>query len=55
MFAVQRRLNIYAKFKSARQQKKQNVFEFIIYFKNLKEDIDEHFESSKIEFFAEWF
>ena len=55
MFAAQRRLNVYAKFKSARQWKKQNVFEFIIYFKSLKKNIDEHFESSKIEFLLNGF
>ena len=55
MFAVQRRLNSYAKFKSTRQWKKQNLFKFIIYFKNLKKDIDEHFEFSKIEFLLNGF
>ena len=33
-----------------RDNEKKNVFEFIIYFKNLKKNIDEHFKSSKIEF-----
>ena len=55
MSAIQRRSDAYAKFKSARQWKKQNVFEFIIYFKNLKEDIDEHFKFSKIEFLLNGF
>ena len=35
--------------------KKQNVFEFIIYFKNLKKNIDKHFEFSKIEFLLNGF
>ena len=55
MFVIQRRLNVYAKFKSTRQWKKQNVFEFIIYFKNLKENIDKHFEFSRIEFLLNGF
>ena len=55
MFVTQRRLNVYAKFKSTRQRKKQNVFEFIIYFKNLKKNFDKHFESSRIEFLLNGF
>ena len=55
MSAVQQRLDAYVKFKSAWQRKKQNVFEFIIYFKSLKENIDKHFKFSKIEFLLNGF
>ena len=55
MFVIQRRSDVYVKFKSTRQRKKQNVFEFIIYFKSLKKDIDEHFKFSKIEFLLNGF
>ena len=55
MFVVQRRLYVYTKFKSARQSKNQNIFDFIFYFKNLKKNIEKHFYFSKIEFLLNGF